>query len=50
MDNFLRKDPSIVAPITSDSIYGIKRKEQKNAEDQDEEVSDVLIFIFFYFF
>ena len=25
MDNFLRKDPSIVAPITSDSIYGIKR-------------------------
>jgi len=50
MDNFLRKDPSIVAPITSDSIYGIKRKEQKNAEDQDEEVSDVLIFIFFFIF
>ncbi|GBC15537.2 hypothetical protein GLOIN_2v1088818 [Rhizophagus irregularis DAOM 181602=DAOM 197198] len=30
-------DPSIVAPITSDSIYGIKRKEQKNAEEQIEE-------------
>ncbi|CAB4435283.1 unnamed protein product [Rhizophagus irregularis] len=37
MDSFLRKDPSIVAPITSDSIYGIKRKEQKNAEEQVEE-------------
>ncbi|CAG8622880.1 15157_t:CDS:2 [Funneliformis mosseae] len=26
MDNFLRKDPSIVALITSDSLYRIKRK------------------------
>ena len=48
MDNFLRKDPSIVAPITSDSIYGIKHKVEKSAEDQDEEVSDVLIFFFFF--
>ncbi|PKC66467.1 hypothetical protein RhiirA1_394464 [Rhizophagus irregularis] len=37
MDSFLRKDLSIVAPITSDSIYGIKRKEQENAEEQVKE-------------
>jgi len=38
MDNYLRKDPSITAPVTSDSIYGVKRKAQKNADDdQDEE-------------
>ncbi|POG74971.1 hypothetical protein GLOIN_2v1475822 [Rhizophagus irregularis DAOM 181602=DAOM 197198] len=36
-DSFLRKDLSIVAPITSDSIYGIKRKEQENAEEQVKE-------------
>ncbi|EXX76313.1 hypothetical protein RirG_034270 [Rhizophagus irregularis DAOM 197198w] len=40
MDSFLRKDLSIVAPITSDSIYGIKRKEQENAEEQVKEVND----------
>lgn len=50
MDSFLRKDLSIVAPITSDSIYGIKRKEQENAEEQVKEVNDVLIFIFLFFF
>ncbi len=35
---YLRKDPSITAPVTSDSIYGVKHKAQKNADDdQDEE-------------
>ncbi|CAG8799571.1 26056_t:CDS:2, partial [Gigaspora rosea] len=36
MDEYLKKDPSITAPITSDSIHGIKRKVQPNNEDQDE--------------
>jgi Myb/SANT-like DNA-binding domain len=44
MDNYLRKDPSVVAPITSDSIYGIKHKVQKNAEDQEEVTHYLLIF------
>jgi len=39
MDNHLKKDPSVVAPITSDSIHGIKRKVQKNAESQEEVTS-----------
>jgi hypothetical protein len=46
MNNFLRKDPSVVAPITNDSIYGVKRKVQKNAEDQDVEVKRLSINFF----
>ncbi|KAF0547188.1 trihelix transcription factor gt-3a-like: PROVISIONAL [Gigaspora margarita] len=34
IDEYLRKDPSVTAPITSDSFYGIKRK---SVEDQDDE-------------
>ncbi|RIA87819.1 hypothetical protein C1645_827241 [Glomus cerebriforme] len=38
IDNYLRNDPSIVVPITSDLINGIKRKVlQKDAEDRIKE-------------
>lgn len=49
MDNYLRKDPSIVAPIISDSIHGIKRKVPRNAEDHTgEEVTSFFINFFQY--
>jgi hypothetical protein len=38
MDKYLRNDPSIIAPVTSDSISGIKHKEQDTIENQEEEV------------
>ncbi|CAG8607380.1 6759_t:CDS:2 [Scutellospora calospora] len=34
IDEYLRKDPSVTAPITSDSLYGVKRK---SVEDQDDD-------------
>jgi hypothetical protein len=37
MDKYLRKDPSVAAPVTSDSIYGIKHKED-TIENHKEEV------------
>ncbi|GES95438.1 hypothetical protein GLOIN_2v1486595 [Rhizophagus clarus] len=36
MDEYLKEDPSITAPITVDSIHGVKHKIQK-PENQDEE-------------
>ena len=42
----MRKDPSVTAPVISDSIYGIKRKIQKNVENQNEEVKNfVYLFV-----
>jgi hypothetical protein len=41
MDEYLKEDPSVTAPVTCDSIYGIKRKVQKT-ENQDEEVNYLL--------
>ncbi|CAG8710162.1 24232_t:CDS:2 [Cetraspora pellucida] len=41
MDIFLRKDPSVTAPITSDSIHEIKCKMQESIEDQDADESEV---------
>ncbi|CAG8553225.1 2486_t:CDS:2 [Gigaspora rosea] len=37
MDIYLKRDPSVTAPITSDSICGIKRKVQESTEDQDDD-------------
>ncbi|CAG8785404.1 16062_t:CDS:2 [Cetraspora pellucida] len=44
MDKYLKNDPSIEAPITSDSINGIKHKEKNNTdnyEDEDECLEDI---------
>ena len=39
MDKYLKNDPSIEAPITSDSINGIKRKGKNNTDNyEDDEV------------
>ena len=45
MDNYLRKDPSIVAPVISDSMYGVKHKAQKNADDDQDEEEVTYLFI-----
>ena len=41
MNEYLKEDPSITAPVTCDSIYGIKRKVEK-IENQDDEVNNSL--------
>jgi hypothetical protein len=43
MDEYLKKDPSIIAPVTSDSINGVKHKLQKtkNNDNNDDEVIEV---------
>jgi hypothetical protein len=45
MDEILKNDPSITAPVTSDSINGIKRKGQNNTDDERNEDNEV-IFIY----
>lgn len=45
MDEYLKEDPSITAPITCDSIHGVKHKIQK-PENQDEEVFCLIIYLF----
>ncbi|CAG8758049.1 24798_t:CDS:2, partial [Gigaspora rosea] len=37
MNIYLRRNPSVTVPITSDSICGIKRKVQESTEDQDDD-------------
>ncbi|CAG8563140.1 14387_t:CDS:2 [Acaulospora morrowiae] len=36
MDEYLKKDPSVTAPITSDSIYGIKRRSIEDHEENEK--------------
>ena len=43
MDEYLKGDPSVTAPVTCDSIYGIKRK-TKTTDNQDE-----VIYLFIYY-
>lgn len=37
IDKYLKDDPSIEAPITSDSINGNKRKEKNNADNSEDD-------------
>ena len=39
MDEYLKEDPSVTAPVTCNSIYGIKCKAQKTENQQDNEVN-----------
>jgi hypothetical protein len=36
MDEYLKDDPSITAPVTSDSIHGVKHKMQRNDHEDNE--------------
>ncbi|KAF0475487.1 hypothetical protein F8M41_024626 [Gigaspora margarita] len=38
MDEYLREDPNVTAPIMSDSIYGIKCQNIENQEEGEKDI------------
>lgn len=43
MDEHMKKDPSITAPVTSDSINRVKRKQPKTKNKDDDDDDEVIV-------